>query len=112
MRAIGKGLIMPRRLRNPRRSYDLEGREVEPATVANVRKCGARGITVKRACNHEALLPFKCLRADEYVAAVALRCRCTACGGRRIECYPDWIGGWRLRGDSLAAAHQRKSADA
>lgn len=102
MRAIGRGPSVPRRLRNPCRSYDLEGRECEPATVANARQNGVRGTTVRCACNHEALIPFERLRPDEYVPDVALRCRCTACGGRRIESYPDWSGGWRWKAQGLA----------
>ncbi|MDR7035714.1 hypothetical protein J2X36_000450 [Methylobacterium sp. BE186] len=65
MRAIGRGPSVPRRPRNPRRSCDLEGLECEPATVANARQNGARGITVKCACNHEALILFERLCPDE-----------------------------------------------
>jgi hypothetical protein len=45
--------------RNPRRGYDEEGREITPATVASTQRNGARGITARCACNHEALLPFE-----------------------------------------------------
>jgi hypothetical protein len=40
----GKGPSVPRHLRNPRRAYDAEGREMTPATVANSQQNGARGI--------------------------------------------------------------------
>jgi hypothetical protein len=95
MRAIGKGPLVPRHLRNPRRGYDLEGREVTPATVGNVQQNNARGIIARCACDHEALLPFTGLHPDWFVPDIALRLRCTACGGKRIETYPDWTGGWR-----------------
>ena len=55
----------------------------------------ARGIIARCACNHEALIPIETLRPDEFVPDIALRLRCTACGDKRIETYPDWSGGWR-----------------
>jgi hypothetical protein len=90
----GKGSSVPRHLRNPRRGYDAEGRELTPATVANSQQNGARGITARCACNHEAMIPFEKLRQDEFVPDIALRLRCTACGGKRIETYPDWSARW------------------
>ena len=91
MRAIGTGPPVPRHRRNnPRRAYDEEGREITPATVANAQQNGARGIIAHCACNHEALLPFTGLHPDWYVPDIALRLRCTACGGKQIETYPYW----------------------
>ena len=63
-----------------------------PATVGNTQQNNARGIIARCACNHEAAISFERLRPDEYVPDVALRLRCTACGGKRIETYPDWRG--------------------
>jgi hypothetical protein len=40
-------------------------------------------------------LHFIRLNADWFVPDIALRLRCTACGGNKIETYPDWSGGWR-----------------
>ena len=92
MRAIGKGPPVPRHLRNPRRSYNEEGREVTPATIASVQRNNARGIIARCACNHEALLPFTGLHPNWYVPDIALGLRCSACSGKRIENYPDWTG--------------------
>jgi hypothetical protein len=50
----GKGPLVPRHPRNPRRAYDTEGREMIPAMVANSPQHGARGIIARCACNHEA----------------------------------------------------------
>jgi hypothetical protein len=61
-------------------------------TVANAQENNARGIIARCACNHEALLPFTGLHPAWYVPDIALRLRCSACGGRRIETYPDWTG--------------------
>jgi hypothetical protein len=79
---------VPRHLRNLRRGYDENGRECEPATVANVRGAGACGIIARCACNHEALLPFDWLDPDWYVPDIAVRLVCTACGGKRATTYP------------------------
>jgi hypothetical protein len=35
------------------------------------------------------LLPFERLDPSWYVPDIALRLRCTACGGKRITTYPD-----------------------
>jgi hypothetical protein len=45
------------------------------------------------------LLPFTGLHPDWYVPDIALRLRCSACGGKRIETYPDWTGDWRSNSD-------------
>jgi hypothetical protein len=68
-------------------------------TVANSQQNGVRGITARCACNHEAVIPFEKLHPDWYVPDIALRLRCTACGGKRIETYPDWAGDWRSSSD-------------
>jgi len=91
----GTGPTVPRHRRNPRRAYDEEGREVTPATIANVQENGARGIIARCVCGHEALLPFTGMHPDWYVPDIALRLRCAACGGKRIETVPDWSDGWR-----------------
>jgi hypothetical protein len=90
-----KGPPVPWHLRNPSRDYDQDGREITPATVANVQKNGARGIIARCACNHEALIPFEGLHSDWYVPDIALRLRCTACGGKRIGDVPGLDGRWR-----------------
>ena len=54
----GRGPAVPRRRRNPRRAYDEQGREITPATIANVQENGARGIIARCIWEHEALLPF------------------------------------------------------
>ena len=58
-----------------------------PATVANAQKNGARC-----ACNHEAFLPFTRLHPAWFVPDIALRLWCLACGGKRVEMHPDWLG--------------------
>jgi hypothetical protein len=90
----GQGEPVPRHKRNPRRGYDAEGREIAAATIANSRQNGARGILVVCKCGHDATLPFDGLADDAFVPDVALRLRCSACGGgaKGIETRPDFTG--------------------
>jgi hypothetical protein len=97
---VGQGEPVPRYRRNPRRSYDAEGREIEPATIANARQNGARGLLADcSGCNRSVPIPFAGLPDDAYVPDVALRLTCSACGARgdKIRTWPDWDRGM-LRG--------------
>ena len=51
--------MTPRHLRNPRRAYDQDGRELKPMTALNAKAHGARGITAHCACDHEAVMSFR-----------------------------------------------------
>ena len=90
----GQGDPVPRHKRNPRRGYDAEGREIIPATIANSKQNGARGVLVFCKCGHDAALPFGNLADDVFVPDIALRLRCEACGGgpKGIETYPNFFG--------------------
>ncbi|MGV7034829.1 hypothetical protein [Methylobacterium symbioticum] len=93
----GQGEPVPRHRRNPKRAYDTEGREIEPATIANARANGAIGLIAECECGHEARIPFAGLPDDAYVPDVALKLQCSACGarGNRITTWPDWTGARR-----------------
>lgn len=87
----GKGEPVPRHKRNPRWAYDVKGREITPATIANSWLNGARGIMVLCKYGHEATLPFDGLADTLFVPGVALsagarrasrRCQISA-GGRQ-----------------------------
>lgn len=88
----GTGEPVPRHKRNPRRAYDADGREITPATVANSRQNGARGIMVLCKCGRETTLPFDGLADDALVPDIALRLQCSACGSgpKDIETRPDF----------------------
>ena len=90
----GQGEPIPRHKRNPRPGYDAEGREITPATIGNSRQNGARGILVFCKCGHDATLPFDGLADNAFVPDIALRLRCSACGGgsKGIETAPDFPG--------------------
>ena len=87
----GQGDPVPRHRPNPRRAYDSDGRKVMPMTIANARQNGARGLLVTCRCGREGRLPFDGLPDTAFVPDVALRLRCTACGGAKgIQTGPDF----------------------
>ena len=91
----GRNDPVPKHKRNPRRAYDAEGREIEPATVANVRTTGATGLLVDCTCGHRGRIGFDGINPEAYVPDIALRLVCSSCGKRGgcIEVAPDWVGG-------------------
>lgn len=89
----GRGAPVPRHRRNPRRAYDAEGREIEPATIANARANSARGLIADCVtCGHGAAIAFDGLPDEAYVPDIAARLACSACGARgdKIRTWPDW----------------------
>lgn len=91
---LGSGDPVPRHRPSSRRACDPEGREVSPMTIRIARENGARGLLVLYRCGHEAGVPVSGLRDSSFVPDVALRLRCTACGGGAggIEIWPDFTG--------------------
>ena len=84
---------VPRYLRNPRRWYDSDGIEQPPATIANSKANGARGLLVYCECGHSGAMPFDGLVDDLPVPDVALRLVCSSCGRKdRISTRPDFLG--------------------
>ena len=79
--------------RNPRRAFDANGQEILPMRLANARaRCpfGRWLLPTHRVREHEATLDVDGLPDDVAVPDVALRLRCTRCGGRDIRTRPDW----------------------
>lgn len=79
--------------RNPRRAYHSDGQEIPPMTLGNLRAQGIRAVDAfcqAISCGHEATLDVAGLPDDVAVPDVALRLRCTHCGGRDIRTRPDW----------------------
>ena len=84
---------VPRHLRNPRRWYDADSIEQPPATIANSKANGARGLLVYCECGHTGAMSFNGLSDDFPVPDVALRLVCSACGRKdRISTRPDFAG--------------------
>jgi len=85
--------VRPKSPRNPRRAYDENGDKIPPMTLAGMRSQGIRSLwatcTAPR-CGHEAKINADGLPDDLPVPDVALKLRCSRCGGRRISTMPDW----------------------
>ena len=79
-------------MRNPRRWYDADGREIPPMDLANMRQSGVRSVTAEcEACKREAVVNCDALPADLPVPDVALPLRCSGCGSKRIVTRPNWM---------------------
>ena len=79
--------------RNPRRAYDEHGREIQPMTLGNMREHGVRTVDATcqtQRCGHEAIVNVDALPDELPVPDVALKLRCSKCGGRRIHTRPNW----------------------
>jgi hypothetical protein len=90
--------------RNPRRSYDSEGREIAPMTLGNMRAHGVRSVdATSEDCKREATVNVDSLPDALPVPDVALRLRCSACGSKRIVTRPNWREHKRKSGDGWLA---------
>jgi hypothetical protein len=85
---------MNRPPRNPRRSYLSDGTEIPPMTLENMRAHGVRCVasTCERTeCQHSAVINVDGLPDDYLVPDIALKLRCSRCGGRQIKTIPNWL---------------------
>ena len=76
-------------MRNPRRAYDKDGREIPPMTVANVRSLGCKTVEAfceAMGCGHSAVVELDPLGlpGDFPAPDIALRLRCSRCGSKRV----------------------------
>jgi hypothetical protein len=81
------------RPRNPRRTYDANGNEIPPMTLAGMRAHGVRSVDAYCAavgCGHASTLNADSLPDDLPVPDVSLRLRCSKCGSRSIHTRPNW----------------------
>lgn len=79
---------MVRARRNPRRAYDENGKEIQPVTVASSRASGLHTVAVfceARGCHHAAVVSLDGWPDDLPVPDMALRLRCSKCGGKSIK---------------------------
>jgi hypothetical protein len=74
--------------RNPRRAYDADGNEIPPVTVVRSLAEGYRIVMAyceAHHCGHGGEVPLKNWPPDLPVLDMALKLRCSKCGGRRIR---------------------------
>jgi hypothetical protein len=79
--------------RNSRRAYDSEGKEIAPATLANIREQGITRVEAtcqSSRCGHRATIDASPFPDDMPVPDVGLRLRCVKCGGRNVHTMADW----------------------
>jgi hypothetical protein len=82
--------------RDPRRTYDHDGREIPPMGLGNMRQHGVRAVLAsyqEASCGHTASINVDNLPDDFPVPAVSLRLQCSACGSRNVKTQPDWQRG-------------------
>jgi hypothetical protein len=83
---------VPRHHRNPRRAYDAHGQEIVPPTVGNLRAQGETTAAIyceAVSCGHSGVISTDGLPADLPFPDIALRCRCSVCGSRRVRAMRD-----------------------
>jgi hypothetical protein len=74
--------------RNPRRAYDVDGKEIPPVTVGQSIADGYRTVMAyceAYNCGHGAEVPLQGWSPDLPVPDMALRLQCSKCGSRRIR---------------------------
>jgi hypothetical protein len=79
--------------RNPRRSYDKDGNEIEPMSLQVMREHGARSVEAicqRQGCGHESSINVDGWPDDMPVPDVGLKLKCSKCSGKDIKSIPDW----------------------
>ncbi len=77
--------------RDPRRAYDVDGREIAPMPLSNMREHGVRSVdALCEDCKREVTVNVDALPDELPVPDVALRLRCSSCGSKRIVTRPNW----------------------
>lgn len=77
--------------RNPRRAYDKDGRELQPATVASQLAFGRKNVEVFCiGCgHHRGGIDVSELPPETAIPDICLRYRCSVCGSKNLMSRPD-----------------------
>ncbi|KMO34762.1 hypothetical protein VQ02_18565 [Methylobacterium variabile] len=79
-----------RRGRNPRRSYDEQGREIAPPTIGALRAEGETTAAVScHGCRRRVVISTDPFPADLPFPDMALRLRCSECASRNVSVMKD-----------------------
>jgi hypothetical protein len=74
--------------RNPRRAYNEDGSEIPPATVASTKAQGMSTVSAfcqANGCDHDAVVLLDGWPDQTPIPDMALKLRCSKCGGRQIK---------------------------
>lgn len=88
----GDGRWVPILIRNPRRAYDLDGREIAPMTFQQAMDKGVTAIRAICACGHVEEMPIHVGRwpSTSFVPDAGMTLRCSACSTPDPWTEPVW----------------------
>ena len=93
-------------MRNPRRAYDAEGREIVPATVGSERAAGVHQAEIWCGdCHHHAEISTAGLPDDLAIPDICLRYKCSACGGRNLTSRPGVLAHYAVLQERTGMTH-------
>lgn len=93
-------------MRNPRRAYDAEGREIVPATVGSERAAGVHEAEIWCGdCHHHAEISTVGLPDDVAIPDICLRYKCSGCGGRNLTSRPGVIAHYAVLQERTGMTH-------
>lgn len=93
-------------IRNPRRAYDVEGREITPATVGSERAAGVREAEIWCSdCHHHAEFSTDAMPAELAIPDICLRPQCSACDGRNLTSRPGVIAHYAVLQEKTGTTH-------
>jgi hypothetical protein len=88
----GHGRSVPPESRNPRRAYDVEGREITPMTLQQAMDQGVMALRAICACGHVDEVPILEGRwpSTSFVPDAGMTLRCVVCGTPDPRTEPAW----------------------
>lgn len=93
-------------MRNPRRAYDAEGREIAPATVGSEREAGVHLVEIWCGeCHHHGEVSTDGMPAETAIPDICLRYKCSACGSRNLTSRPSVLEHYRVLQQRTGMSH-------
>ena len=88
----GRGRPVPDRLRNPRRAYDVDGREIAPMTLQQAIDSGIKALRAICDCGHAEEVPIYVGNwpSTSFVPDAGMMLRCRACAKPDLRTEPAW----------------------
>jgi hypothetical protein len=93
-------------MKNPRRAYDSEGREIAPATVGDERAAGVHAVEIWCGhCHHHAEISTDAMSAETPIPDICLRYHCSVCGSRNLTSRPSVCEHYRVLQERTGMTH-------